>query len=226
MKENLIITIDGPSGVGKSSAARFLAERLRYFYLESGRLYRAIAWKVVQDGVPPEDVEALEELCRKIEISVRKSDGQFRFLVSGQDVTDALKVPGLDQVTSLISQTVPVRTRLLQLQREIGGTGGVIVEGRDIGSVILPDAHIKFYLDSTVKVRAERRFQELIRQGVQVDLPTVQQEIQSRDYRDIQRDLAPLTIPEEAVMIDATDLTLREVVRRMESEIFKRFSAL
>jgi len=219
MAKGLIIAIDGPSGAGKSSAAKTLAMRLGYLYLESGALYRAIAWKVVQDGVNPERVEALKNLCQRIEISIRNVKGQSRIWVGQKDVTDELKTPLLDRVSSQVSAMAPVRERLLHLQRQVGQRGGVVIEGRDIGSVVFPDAHLKFYLDASLEARARRRYEELRHRGHQMSPESVYEEIQLRDHRDMQRDLAPLKKPKDAITIDTTHLTLDQVVDTMMGEI-------
>ncbi len=217
--KDLIIAIDGPSGAGKSTAARSVASRLGYLYLESGALYRAMAWKVVHEEVDPENIEALKSLCHRIEISIRNMQGQSRILVNQKDVTDELKTPLLDRVSSQISAVAPVRERLLHLQRQMGRQGGVVIEGRDIGSVVFPDADLKFYLDAGTEVRARRRYDELKGKGYNVTLASVLEEIQLRDQRDIQRNLAPLKRPEDAIYIDTTHLTLDQVVDTMVGEI-------
>jgi cytidylate kinase len=222
MTKGLIIAIDGPSGAGKSTVARSVAARLGYLYLESGALYRAVAWKVIQEGVDPGNTQALKDLCHRIKISVQNIRGQSRICVDQKDVTDELKTPVLDRVSSQISAVASVRERLLDLQRQIGQRGGVVIEGRDIGSVVFPDAGLKFYLDASTEVRAQRRHDELRRKGYEVTLASVREEIQARDQRDIQRDLAPLKRPEDAVYIDTTHLTLDQVVDTMVGEIKER----
>lgn len=219
MAKELIIAIDGPSGAGKSTAARSVAARLGYLYLESGALYRAMAWKVIHETVDPGNIEALKSLCHRIKISIQNIQGQSRILVDQKDVTDELKTPLLDRVSSQISAVAPVRERLLHLQRQMDHRGGVVIEGRDIGSVVFPDADLKFYLDASTEVRARRRYDELRRNGHSVTLASVRDEIQLRDQRDIQRDLAPLKRPEDAIYIDTTHLTLDQVVDTMMGEI-------
>ncbi len=219
MAKDLIIAIDGPSGAGKSTAAKSVAVRMGYLYLESGALYRAVAWKVIHETVDPGNIEALKSLCHRIEISVQNMEGQSRIWVDQKDVTDELKTPLLDRVSSQISAAAPVRERLLHLQRQIGRRGGVVIEGRDIGSVVFPDADLKFYLDASTEIRARRRYDELRRKGYEVTLASVREEIQLRDQRDIQRDLAPLKRPEDAIYIDTTHLTLDQVVDTMMGEI-------
>jgi cytidylate kinase len=225
MAKDFVITIDGPSGAGKSSAAKALAVRLGYLYLESGALYRAMAWKVVREELDPENTEALKNLCKRIEISVQNTKGQSRIWVDQKDVTDELKTPVLDRVSSQISALASVRERLLQLQRQVGQKGGVVVEGRDIGSVVFPEAQFKFYLDASPETRARRRYEELRHRGYPISSESVYEEIQSRDHRDMQRELAPLKKPADAITIDTTDLTLDQVVATMMGEIQGRVRA-
>ncbi len=225
MTKELIIAMDGPSGAGKSTAARSVAARLGYLYFESGALYRAMAWQVIQEAIDPENIESLKNLCRRIEISIRNVQGQSRILVGQKDVTDEIKTPLLDRVSSQISAVAPVRERLLHLQRQVGRRGGVVIEGRDIGSVVFPDADLKFYLDASSDLRARRRYDELRRRGLNVTLESVCEEIQLRDHRDMERDLAPLKRPEDAIYIDTTHLTLDQVVDTMMGEIKGRVRA-
>ncbi len=223
-RKDLIITIDGPSGAGKSSTARALADALGYLYLETGGLYRAVGWKLLQERIDPGDVDALKALCRRIEITVKNAEGRPRILIGEKDVTDELKTPQLDRVSSQISAAAPVRECLLRLQREVGGAGGVVVEGRDIGTVVFPDADVKFYLDASGEVRARRRYEELRERGYGQGLDSVHGEIQARDRRDTERSLAPLCRPEDAIFLDTSDLTLTQVVDRMLVEIRKKVS--
>lgn len=220
MKEQrLIITIDGPSGVGKSSAAKLLAARLGYIYMESGGLYRALGWQALQEGIDPANIAAINDLCARIQISVRNVEGQSKILIGQKDVTDELKTPALDLISSKISGIPIVRQRLLDLQRQVGAKGGIVIEGRDIGTVVFPDAHIKFYLDAAVETRARRRYEELNKRGHNTNVAMVQEEIQARDLRDMKRQVAPLKMPDDAIYLDTTHLTLDQVVDRMMGAI-------
>ena len=218
MKKRLVITIDGPAAAGKSSAAKLLARRLGYLYLDSGALYRGIAWKVLRENVDPKDEVALRDLCRKLDISIRQGQNGTRVFVDGEEVTGNLRTPEVTRVSSIISALRPVRDRLIQLQRGIGAEGGVVIEGRDTGTVVFPDADVKFYLDATINIRGERRFQELRAKGAPIDLETTLQEIRHRDDKDMHRPIAPLKRAEDARVIDSSGLTLAEVVERMFSE--------
>ena len=222
MKKSLVIAIDGPSGAGKSTAAKLLASNLGYRYLDSGRLYRAMGWVVLQEGIDPGDPEALKNLCQKVQISLQNANGQFRISIGEKDITDELKTPTLDRVSSLISGVPVVRERLYHLQRQVGSQGGVVIEGRDIGSVVFPDADVKFYLDASVETRAKRRYEELKQSRHAVTLKSVEEELRSRDRRDMQRSVAPLKKAGDAISIDTTDLTLGQVVDTMKGEILKK----
>ncbi len=218
----LIIAIDGPSAAGKTSAARVLAKRLGYLYLDSGALYRAIAWKVSQSGLDPKENQRLVELLSKTEIRVKAQGDDFRVWVGDLDVTSQLRAPAISRLASQVSSVPAVREKLLQVQRQLGSQGGVVVEGRDIGTVVFPSADLKFYLDATLQVRGNRRYQELKAMGHAVDEENVLEEVKIRDEKDSRREIAPLKKAEDAVVLDSTGMTLNEVVDRMMAEVQKR----
>jgi len=220
--QKIIVAIDGPAAAGKSSAASGLARRLGVPYLDSGSLYRGIAWKVLDQKISPDQQGAVERLCQFVKIEPRLYDNATRILVDGEDVTSYLRHPEVTRGAAIISAFAGVRKRLLSTQREIGGQMGVVMEGRDIGSVVFPDADMKFYLDASLKVRAMRRFSELQSQAVATDVATTLREIQTRDLMDSQREIAPLKRGEDSVTIDSSDITLDEVIGRMMEEIGKR----
>ena len=218
-RDKLIIAIDGPSAAGKTSAARMLAKRLGYLYLDSGALYRAIAWKVSQSGLDQKDNQQLVELLSKTEIRVRAVGDDFRVSVDGVDVTSHLRTPEISRLASQVSGIPAVREKLLQVQRELGSQGGVVVEGRDIGTVVFPSAHKKFYLDAELQVRGDRRYQELKAIGHPADERKVVEEVKIRDEKDSLRKIAPLKKAKDAVVLDSTRMNLDEVVDRMMAEI-------
>lgn len=220
----MIIAIDGPSAAGKTSAARMLAKRLGYLYLDSGALYRAIAWKVAQSGLEPKEGPRLIELLSKTRISVEAQGDDFRVRVDDLDVTSQLRAPAISRLASQVSSIPAVREKLLQVQRQQGGAGGVVVEGRDIGTVVFPSAHVKFYLDATLRVRGDRRYQELMAMGHEVDGEKVLEEIRIRDEKDSHREIAPLKKAEDAFVLDSTGMALDEVVDRMMAEVQKKFA--
>lgn len=220
-KKGLVIAIDGPSGAGKSTVARLLAQRLGYLYIDTGAMYRAIGWKARQEGIDPADERRLAELCARTEVTIKKDNSDPRFYVDGVDVSGELRTPEMGMMASAVSRSPAVRARLLTLQRELGGSGGVVMDGRDIGTVVFPDADRKFFLDADVHERGKRRTLELKEKGIDVELAVITREIGDRDRQDSGRAIAPLAKADDAVLIDSTDLNIDEVVERMMSGIKK-----
>jgi cytidylate kinase len=218
-KEGLIIAIDGPAGAGKSTVGRMLADRLDYFYLDTGAMYRAIAFKVVEARVDSSCQEEVVRLAEGAEIDFQKSALSYRTILDGRDVTEKIRSPELGEVASIVSVYPGVRKRLVALQQRIGRKGGVVVEGRDIGTRVFPDAEVKFFLDASLDERARRRFRELREKGCQVTFEEVLAETKKRDERDITRDDSPLKKADDAIHLDSTDLSLEEVVQFMLNRI-------
>jgi len=221
----LIIAIDGPAAAGKSSAAKNLAKRLGYLYLDSGALYRTIAWKLLQEKINPEFQPEVEAAAQALEIELRLKGEQTEIWVQGVEATPSLRQPEVTRVSSIISTYPGVRKKLLSIQRSIGSGGGVVMEGRDIGTVVFPDADVKFYLDATTPVRGLRRHKELEQKGIPSDLEKTTREIEERDLKDSKRHLAPLKKSEDAIVIDSTPMNLDEVVTFMLQEIEKKRAA-
>ncbi len=180
----LIIAIDGPVGSGKSTAARRVAELLRYAYLDSGAMYRALAWKALDRGVPLDSSEKLEALARETRIDLEPTPDGLRVRLDGADVTEAIRSAEVSQASSRVAMFAGVREVLVGEQRRAGEKGGVVMEGRDIGTVVFPDADLKIYLDATVEVRAERRWQEYQQRGETIELARMIEEVRDRDQRD------------------------------------------
>ena len=206
-----MITIDGPAGAGKSTVARELARRLRYRLLDTGAMYRALAWSVEQAGLPPVDTPALRQHLEKVTVDVRE-DG---IAVDGRDVTSAIRSPAIATLTSQLTTLVPVRQKVTPIQRGLAAAGGAILEGRDTGTVVWPEAEVKFYLDADLDVRARRRQAEFKAKGVDADFEVVRAEIASRDVQDMQRALAPLRPAADAIKVDTTHMSIDEVVEAM-----------
>jgi cytidylate kinase len=206
-----VITIDGPAGAGKSTAARALARRLGFRLLDTGAMYRALAWAVQEAGLPPEDSPALRDLLERTEVAL---DGD-RVRVNGRDVTTEIRTPAVGELTSTLTMLRPVRDKLTPVQRSLAAGGGVVLEGRDTGSVVCPDAEVKFYLDATLEARARRRREELAERGIAADLEGVRDEVARRDRQDMGRTIAPLVRPPDAVLVDTTGLGEREVLERL-----------
>jgi cytidylate kinase len=206
-----VITIDGPAGAGKSTAARELARRLGYRLLDTGAMYRALAWSVARAGLPAEDTEALRRHLAAVTLEL---DGD-RVFIDGRDVSGEIRTREISDLTSRLTRLAPVRDRVTPLQRCLAATGGVVLEGRDTGTVVCPDADVKFYLDASDAARATRRQAELAARGVPVDLAVVREEIALRDRQDTTRTLAPLRRAADAIMVDTTDLDVEQVVELM-----------
>jgi cytidylate kinase len=226
-RRGLIIAIDGPSGAGKSTIARIIADRLGYLYLDTGAMFRTVALKVKESGVSIDDENALAEVCRNVNISFERSqDGAFRVFSNGKDVSDAIRTPEISMLTSLISARKVVRDILLQHQRRMGADGGVVLEGRDIGTVVFPDADIKFFLSASAEERGKRRYLELNAKGETTTLAQTISEVIQRDAQDEQREHAPLRKAEDAVDIDTTSLSIEEVLASMEEFVRGKVASL
>ena len=220
-RTRLVIAIDGPVGAGKSTAARRLAEALGYVYIDSGAMYRAMGWKAIRSGVDLRDHAMLARLAGDTDIRVVAGPLGPRVLVDGIDATLALRTPAIDVAASLVSTCVEVRERLVALQRVVARGGGVVMDGRDIGTVVFPDADVKFYLDADLTVRASRRLGDLRHAGAQIDLPTVQAEVARRDERDRGRAVSQLHPAPDAIRIDSTALDMDEVLHLMLAAVQK-----
>lgn len=210
-----MITIDGPAGAGKSTVAGELARRLGYRLIDTGALYRAVAWRVREAGVDPEDPQAIGRLLAETTVDVK--DGAV--LVDGRDVTGLIRAPEVGELASRLSTLAVVRAKVTPIQRRLAAAGGAVLEGRDTGSVVCPEAEVKFYLDASPEVRAVRRRRELEGRGIAADPEAVRSEILRRDRQDMERELAPLVIPEGATVIDSTGRSVEEVVRLMLDEV-------
>ncbi len=206
-----MVAIDGPAGAGKSTAARMLARRLGYRWLNTGSMYRAVAWSVARAHIPPVDGPPLRRHLAALRVSV---DGE-RVSVDSRDVSDEIHTPEISELTSHLTTLAPVREKLTPLQRELATPGGVVLDGRDTGTVICPDAEVKFYLDASLDTRARRRQVELAARGVEMDLDEVRQQVQARDRQDTERALAPLRKAVDAIVLDSSALTVEQVVASM-----------
>ena len=214
-KKRLTIAIDGPSGAGKSTVARSLAKRLGYVYIDTGAMYRSVALRVKEKGISPEDEMAVHKLASSLHLSFITQGEQIHVLCDGSDVTEAIRTPEISRLASMISKQKGVREALVQMQRKMGEGGGVILEGRDIGTVVFPDADVKFYLDAEGEERVRRRYHEMTEKGVRVNFKETQEELIQRDHNDMYRDHSPLKKAEDAVFIDSTHRSVEEVVEEM-----------
>jgi cytidylate kinase len=216
-----IVTIDGPAGAGKSTVSKMLARRLNYIYLDTGAMYRAVALRAQREGIDPKDEPALEWLCGDMEISFRESGEGQRLICQGEDVTERIRDPEIGWMASVVSTMRPVREALSALQRKMSSRGGVVAEGRDMGTVVFPGARFKFFLVADPRERSLRRYRELKAKGREIKLEEVEREVRERDAQDSSRELAPLRPAEDAQLIDSTGLTPEEVVARMLAVIQK-----
>ncbi|MGZ3614068.1 MAG: (d)CMP kinase [Thermodesulfobacteriota bacterium] len=214
-KKGLTIAIDGPSGAGKSTVAKALAKRLSYIYIDTGAMYRSVALKVKEKAISPQDESAVSQLASSLHLTLIPEGGQIRVLCDGQDVTEAIRTPEISRLASHISQQRAVREALVQMQREMAKGGGVILEGRDIGTVVFPDAEVKFYLDADSDERIRRRYEEMVDKGIKVDLKQTEEELVQRDQNDMHRIHSPLKRANDAIYIDSTHRSVDEIVEEM-----------
>ncbi len=212
--QKLLITIDGPAGAGKTTVSKALAHRLEYTYIDTGALYRAVAYEAKLNGLEAHDDEALEKLCSGLEIAFVRGDQGLRLICNQVDITHRIRTPEITMLASAISARPVVRRFLFGLQRKMGKDKGVVFEGRDMGTVVFPEADVKFYLSASTRMRAIRRYNELVPNS-KITLEEVEKDLKQRDQNDSTRDLAPLKPAEDAVRIDSTDMSIQEVVDQM-----------
>jgi cytidylate kinase len=212
------IAIDGPAGAGKSTIARIVAKKEGSIYVDTGAMYRAMALYFMENKISPDDQKALEEALAEVDISISYRDGVQHILLNGEDVTDRLREEAVGNMASATSVNAKVREKLVALQQKLAKTASVVMDGRDIGTVVLPDAEVKIYLTASAHTRAVRRYEELKNKPDASNLPSVEQieaDIKDRDYRDMHREHSPLKKADDAVEVDSSDLTIGEVVERI-----------
>ena len=211
--QKLIIAIDGPVGSGKSTLARRVAELMGYIYIDTGAMYRALALKALRRGISLDASDTLVQLARESRIDLRAESGSQRVFLDGEDVTTAIRTPEVSQAASKVAVVAGVRQMLVAEQRRAGEQGGVVMEGRDIGSVVFPDAGLKIFLTASPEIRAERRWREHQQKGDTIDLARTLEEIHERDCRDRERSTSPLVRAPDAVIVDSTAMEPEEVAR-------------
>ena len=214
------IAIDGPAGAGKSTIARRVAKELSFIYVDTGAMYRAMALYLLHQNVDRTNTEQIGEVCQNAEISIEYQNGEQIVLLNGENVNAYLRTEEVGNMASVSSAVPRVREKLLSLQRKLAKDMSVVMDGRDIGTTILPDADVKIYLTASSLTRAKRRYLELQEKGTVCDLDNIQKDIEERDQRDMNREISPLRQAEDAVLVDSSDLTIEQVVDRI-LEIFR-----
>lgn len=214
---NLVIAIDGPAGAGKSTVAKMVAEKLNYVYLDTGAMYRAVTYLVLERGVDPNNQEAVTEIARQADIVFSNASGKAKVYLNGEDITDKIRTREISNLVSPLSAIASVRSILVDQQRKLAASGNVVLDGRDIGTVVLPNADLKVFLTASGEERARRRLKDLEKQGEKADFTELLAEIEARDKRDSTRDVAPLKVADDAVVIDTDNLTIDQVVDQIRS---------
>lgn len=209
------IAIDGPAGAGKSSIAKLVAKKLSFVYVDTGAMFRTMAYYMLQNGVDTKDEDAVSSACEKIEIRIAYEDGVQHVFLGDKDVSAEIRQEEVGKNASVIAPYGRVREKLLNLQRKMASETEVIMDGRDIGTVVLPDAKVKIFLTASSRVRAKRRFLELQEKGEKCDIDAIEKDIIARDERDMNREIAPLKQAEDAILVDTSDMTIDEVVEEI-----------
>ncbi len=206
------VAIDGPAGAGKSTIAKLVAKEKGYVYVDTGAMYRGLAIHFLENGIEAEEKEKIAEACKDADVTIRYEDGQQQVYLNGRNITAKLREEAVGNMASKSSAIPEVRAKLLELQRELARKEDVIMDGRDIGTCVLPDADVKVFLTASVETRAKRRYDELVEKGVACDLEEIARDIAERDERDSTREIAPLKQAEDAVLVDSSHMTIEEVV--------------
>jgi cytidylate kinase len=215
LHKTMIIAIDGPAGAGKSTVAKAVARRLHYLYIDTGAMYRAIGWKVLQDEIEFENVARIGQLAAESTIELEGSVDDLRVSLDDRDITAEIRTPEVSQAASIVSAIPAVRRALVARQQEMGRVGNVVMEGRDIGTVVFPNADVKIFLDASTAARAQRRFAEDVQRGIAASVEETRTALESRDHRDSSRADSPLVQADDAVYIDSSHFTVEEVIEQV-----------
>jgi cytidylate kinase len=215
------IAIDGPAGAGKSTIAKKIAKELSFVYVDTGAMYRAIALYFLRKGTDPSDIEGIESECPNIHVTIEYKDGEQQVLLNGENVNGFIRNEEVGNMASKTSSIPAVRAALLDLQRNMTKTADILMDGRDIGTHVLPNADLKIYLTASSKVRAKRRYDELVAKGESCDIEKIEQDIIIRDEQDMNREIAPLKQAEDAILVDSSDMTIDEVVAAIKTAFWE-----
>lgn len=204
------VAIDGPAGAGKSTIAKMVAKEKSFIYVDTGAMYRAMALYFIRNGIKPEEGTRISEAAAGADVTIEYVNGEQQVLLNGENVTPYLRTEEVGNMASSSSVNGDVRRKLVELQQKLAETANVVMDGRDIGTCVLPNADVKVYLTASVEVRAKRRFEELLAKGQDTDLEKIKKDIEERDYRDMHREISPLRQAEDAVLVDSSDLNIEE----------------
>lgn len=211
------IAIDGPAGAGKSTIAKKVAKELSYIYVDTGAMYRAMALYLIKCGIKADETEAIEKACQNADITIDYVNGEQQVILNGENVTPYIRTEEVGNMASASSVNGKVREKLVALQQKLASEKSVVMDGRDIGTVVLPDAKVKIYLTASSRTRAQRRYDELTAKGLECDLGKIEADIIERDHRDMNREISPLKQAEDAVFVDSSDMSIDEVTNRILS---------
>ena len=211
------IAIDGPAGAGKSTIAKIVAKELGFIYVDTGAMYRTLALACFRDGIDTSDEAAVVAKCESVEVTLGYEDGTQKVYLNGEDVSTEIRREEIGNLTSAIAVYPGVRKILVALQKDLAAKNDVVMDGRDIGTAVLPNADLKIYLTASVETRAKRRYDELVEKGQTCDLKEIEKDIEDRDYRDMNREVSPLSQADDAVLVDSSDMTIDEVVTKIIS---------
>lgn len=211
------IAIDGPAGAGKSTIAKQLAKELSFIYVDTGAMYRSMALYFMRNDIAKEDEAAISDACKTVEVSIAYENGEQQMLLNGENVSKEIRKEEVGKMASATSVYKEVRKKLVELQQKLAADKDVIMDGRDIGTCVLPNAQVKIYLTASVETRAERRYQELQEKGAACDLEVIKKDIADRDYQDMHREISPLKQAEDAILVDSSDMGIEEVVETIKN---------
>lgn len=213
--KNYNIAIDGPAGAGKSTIAKGVAKKLNFIYIDTGAMYRAIGLYMLRNGISSEDEEKISEACKQIEVTIEYINNEQQVILNGENITEFIRTEEAGKMASAVARFHAVRTKMVELQQKLAASANVIMDGRDIGTVVLPGADLKIYLTASVEERALRRWKELKEKGIDSDIKAIEADIKKRDYQDMNREISPLKQAEDAILLDSSNLTIEEVIDKI-----------